>query len=821
MGKRRKKGSLTPWFEEILRLNAAFNDTGLQLLERLATAVEANDTGQIPGLVDQLVQIDPGDYWGIEPLFGIRLVDEVSNNFFDDLQARLIFVGDYASYRRIFDWWQPKRHSRQTEVTWHKWLWWKLPDVAVSGVFVLKRQNPVDSRFVTLVRTLDAFFRDYQRDAMKRSARKSLKEEIFKILIDGVHLAFQLRIDEIANDIGNYKANERLVIKLRKQLASVLAMLNRYEDGQRLASTSVLETAKYKPAGKHQVYFDYFSEFSARKANALLYFYYLDDENSLEDARKARVKEGLEMRERQIEFLEFFYGIKSLAPYNELAELQDAVVKALKALPKQQTLNSNEFWIALLPPVFETLFLSSLKRWEELAKALQSVERKTAEDHAKDRSADAPGIRAVAWTNCILLLRWYFDMFVEHAKYDIRDSGKSYLSTLYPATTTGRLLHDCGVYAVRIAYIIGVSTYEIAKRTRRHPGTLTVKGSFVLLPYHVGLVLETSEGAACITNNGEFDLFSSKQINDLQKRWTSTNDEGGKREKTDKVPLDEDRFWGDLTASKFIDTVDMSFRVAKIPRLTAPKTTVKREVWRTYIRRVVRTNRQLFSRKALSPAEGEFDIANAYLQLLRLKKEWYNRSFVPFWNNEAIRAWLKFGPKFEPLLDKVADLKEKIDKETDALAVPAGKLTEVEKNRRNRAITRMELEVAKLWGEFDRHRLDYLETLMVGGGEVKRVTNPAEKTRLDYLSNEGLEGVRKGEKELDELRAKVEQYLDANPGAINRIAARSRHKKVNEVSGRHGEVFAHIKEVWDVEQGFSLRPPPFSSRTAQLELIPE
>lgn len=820
MENRRKGGSLPPWFDEITQLNAAFNNTGLQLLHSLVVAVQSNDAAQIPDLVDQLVQIDPGEYWAPKPVLSFWLVDKVSDHFFDELQARLIFLGDYASYRRVFEWWQPKRHSRRSEVAWHESLWSRMSDTAASGKFVLNRRNPIDSRFVILVRTLEAFFRDYQRDVMKRSARKPPMETTFKTLIDAVHLAFQFRIDEISQDMANHKANERRVRDLRKQFTAVARVINRNEAGNNLAALSAFDTSKYKKVGDQHFYVDYFSEVSARKANALLYFYYSDDEFSTDDSREARANDCFEMRKRQIEFFEFFFGAQETGQGVGLDELREAAGKTLKAMSGKQDVNSNEFWISLLPPVFEALFVGLLKKWDDLAKRGADA-RSPAKDLAAEREAYAPALRANAWTIALSLLRWYFESFAEHSKYDIRDSGTSYLNTPYPASTTGRLLHDCGVYAVRVAYIVGASTFLMGKRTKRYPGTLAVEGSFVLLPFHVGLLLETNGGPACIMNNGDFEFLESDELDRLRERWTLSNDNGTARDTNDKAPLDRTRFWGDLTASKFIDAVDMPFRLAKIPRLTSPTSTLKRSVWLSYLTRVIPTNSQLFASEALKPTGSQFAIANAYLQLLQLKKEWFNKTFVPFWNDEAIPAWQKYGPLLTPLLETVSELQERIEKETDTLADLSGKVSGSEKTRRTGEIARMTRESARLFAVFDRHRRDYLNVLMVGDGEVKRVTRSDDKSALDYLSNKGLEGVRKGEKKLDELRAAVEQYLDANRGAINTTAIRSRHRKVNEVGGRHGEVFAHIKKVAMALPGYTLTAPPFSSLAVRLDPIPE
>src|SRR5262249_29185960 len=61
-----------------------------------------------------------------------------------------------------------------------------------------------------------------------------------------------------------------------------------------------------------------------------------------------------------------------------------------------------------------------------------------------------------ALSSVIKLLESFLHAFTTHTPYNIEDFGDNYLTRQFPRAMTGQLIHDCGVYALRIAYMLSL-----------------------------------------------------------------------------------------------------------------------------------------------------------------------------------------------------------------------------------------------------------------------------------------------------------------------------------------------------------------------------
>ena len=92
------------------------------------------------------------------------------------------------------------------------------------------------------------------------------------------------------------------------------------------------------------------------------------------------------------------------------------------------------------------------------------------------------------------LLQGYLNAFTTHTPYNLDEFGDNYLARTFPRAMTGQLIHDCGVYALRVAYMLSLVREELH---------LTFRAA--IMPVHVGLVIsfgaDVSKGALYVNNN--------------------------------------------------------------------------------------------------------------------------------------------------------------------------------------------------------------------------------------------------------------------------------------------------------------------------------
>ena len=111
-----------------------------------------------------------------------------------------------------------------------------------------------------------------------------------------------------------------------------------------------------------------------------------------------------------------------------------------------------------------------------------------------------------AFAETINFVTRYLDAFTVHPVHDIFDDDR-YLTRRYPRSLTGQLVHDCGVYALRVAYILGGL-----------PG-LDLSFNLAFVPSHVALVIMGKSVGMWVVNNNEIKQIDSSDI----VRWSMTS----------------------------------------------------------------------------------------------------------------------------------------------------------------------------------------------------------------------------------------------------------------------------------------------------------
>ena len=189
-------------------------------------------------------------------------------------------------------------------------------------------------------------------------------------------------------------------------------------------------------------------------------FTFYDDKQKEGDEKQLALGRIWRHRHNQIELLERLYGVGKANAENA------AVLKQLGGL----RLHNNDDWRRFLIAKFE----AAQTRLGDDGKALSEV---------------------------VDLLKAYLQAFTIHMPYNIEDFGDNYLTRSFPRALTGQLIHDCGVYALRIAYALSLIKDRLKLRFR-----------FIRLPAHVGLVITGHRLPTFIAHNNDVTEIGVQEL---------------------------------------------------------------------------------------------------------------------------------------------------------------------------------------------------------------------------------------------------------------------------------------------------------------------
>ena len=311
----------------------------------------------------------------------------------------------------------------------------------------------------------------------------------------------------------------------------------------------------------------------------------------------------LDVRERQIAALRRIYGVEKTGGTltAEAVENQAAIAKAAARHPDTTALrlHSDDDWRGFLLEKFR-LHTASVSA----AKAFESV---------------------------VDLLRFYLKAFTTHSPMNIDDFGDNQLTQNFPRVLTGQLVHDCGVYALRIAYMLSL--------VREEP-SLKLQFRAVQLPVHIGLVI-TSDVApigAYLIHNDNVTHYEAAEIADLRAKWDVTDVKGDPRPAATHTAKTDDEFYGELAADAFVPLTDVPYLVSQVPHLTGTAPAAdKATLWAQYQKDL---KHKLFSKTTEAPDSPLYQFHLRYLNMLEKSKRHYNQFVMPFWNNIGHPAWL-------------------------------------------------------------------------------------------------------------------------------------------------------------------------------------
>lgn len=245
------------------------------------------------------------------------------------------------------------------------------------------------------------------------------------------------------------------------------------------------------------------------------------------------------------------------------------------------------------------------------------------------------------WKNVLNDLSAYFFSFTGSTKFNLRDTGFSYLEigSKLPRAITGQLLHDCGVYAVRLSYILLQAGHRIDAGKRDDDEKLALKIEFIVLPAHVGLIVKGKGLSSLVTQNGKLTTFSKEEVEKFEERWKNFDENGVKR-KTPEKTINQTQFWAEIAAPFYISGVNLPYFIIKIPAAVPNFQVTKRRIWDTYKLVVCAPDRNRGKKcgQLFNPKYPEQFVLN-YLNITEQEVKLINQQFTPIWNIDWFKAW--------------------------------------------------------------------------------------------------------------------------------------------------------------------------------------
>ncbi|MGZ9255480.1 MAG: eCIS core domain-containing protein [Candidatus Binatia bacterium] len=403
-------------------------------------------------------------------------------------------------------------------------------------------------------------------------------------LVTPMNIAFQVLMDEAlasTKSAGDTAALVRAKTNLEGKILPTLDLSDEKLDpnhivrGRRLKADVDVTKSTFR-AGKGGTYHDVFAKGRAG-AKRDVGFGYFDTTQSSGDEKSLRILWIFEARKRQIAFLESLHAAPAQSTVSGGAVPGKSNSELLKELGGLD-LESNEGWRNFL-----------LRHFEEGQKNL-------GKDEALIATVD--------------FLQGYLAAFTISTPYDIDDFGDNYLSRTFPRALTGQLVHDCGVYALRVAYALS--------KVRDQLG-LSFKA--ILLPHHIGLIISSTAGPVFIVHNSQITKLTANEVAATVKQWSEHDAQGNKL--AQPVAPDQDQALAEAAASLFSYRTDLPYRTKDVPTNTSGAG-LKKDLWKMF---QTEAKKDLFK-----PSKDVAQPGLPYLAALHAAKDAHNDFLVPFWN---------------------------------------------------------------------------------------------------------------------------------------------------------------------------------------------
>jgi hypothetical protein len=578
----------------------------------VAKAIDREDKKAVPGLLDDFLSSD------MDPLpFGFP-----SDQLAKETYSRLLRLGLSKESERIRSWYlqQSTRWDATSKTlkdyTAESWLWSETVESLLPPTIPAGAAKSFDALCILFNRMRNELvgldLEAVKKDAKRRSVsgevlglrfRENTISVYYATLIEllqqsfaALQVAYQVLLEKAVDDLGAGKKGDDLA-DLDLRLAALIGLVDPKDEKKKVGGLEV-EATRSDFTEKNERHLDYFIKGKAGKARAIGIESYDVEIFSAAEVKMdfARV---LATRREQLAFLKRLYGMEKDAKGG--LTLEAAEHKAI--LDKQKLrLHSNDDWRRFL-----------FKKFEQL----------------KAREGKAGALTAV-----VKLLESYLRVFTTHTPYNIEEFGDNYLSREFPRAMTGQLIHDCGVYALRIAYMLSL--------LRDHPD-LRLRFRFMALPVHVALIITGDGLPLYFSHNDSIWVIGPSELADIRARWARLDEKGDPREPGKGAAKgEEDQFIAEVVGHHFIPDTSLPFRLLEAAKTGGDEGKAKKALWNFYTKVVAPA--ELFGPTTRDPKSPHFQFHLRYLNVLDKLKEHHNKHLVPFWNGIGHPAWLTHGP---------------------------------------------------------------------------------------------------------------------------------------------------------------------------------
>lgn len=386
--------------------------------------------------------------------------------------------------------------------------------------------------------------------------------------------------------------------------------------------TAVPLTENRDVGGKH-FYFDAFVPNTARK-----YEFNMFDRNAkdLPKPAEANIFELVQFRTAQLHYYlnlfgEYFEDPMAAPPATKADK--DAVAKRKAEFAERH---------ALVDRVAKNAKSLDLRTEDGLADFLCAYFDAHVAAHPKAKQP-----RQDAWAACIEIFRLHHYTQAIHSQQNLAES-PIYLGRAFPRTLHGATLWDCGVYAVKGAYILLKFGMCIARKGQTKP-----HAAFLFLPIHVGLVVEFDEFPFVVIQNDQVKWLSPDEEASWRKEWDASASDDLTRDPADAAGK-RSKFIEDYAVQWYARGVDLPLVRAPITKVSDPPKMA--EIWSVYDASASKGGVKVFTPEVDKPGTSvyQYDVDN-YEKLTKLEIDWINTNVLPFWNDKCHALWTKYAPR--------------------------------------------------------------------------------------------------------------------------------------------------------------------------------
>lgn len=385
--------------------------------------------------------------------------------------------------------------------------------------------------------------------------------------------------------------------------------------------TAVALTENRDEGGEH-FYFDAFVPHSARK-----FAFNAFDRNAkdLPTPAEASIFELVEFRNAQLHhylslFGEFFVDPTAPPP---ATKADKATAAARKAAIQQRH--------ALVDRVAKQAKSFDVRTEDGLADFLCALFDAHVAAHPKAKEP-----RQDAWAACIEIFRQHHYTQAIHSQQNLAES-PNYLGRAFPRTLHGAMLWDCGVYAVKGAYILLKFGMCIAAKGRAKP-----RAAFLFLPIHVGLVVEFDEFPFVVIQNDRVKWLSAHEEASWRKEWDAAASDDLTPDPADAADK-RSKFIEDYAVQWYMQEVDLPLVRVAIDKVSDPPKMA--EIWGVYDKSASKGGASVFAPDVDKPGTSVYQYDVNYEKLTALEIAWVNTDVIPFWNVTCHALWAKYAPR--------------------------------------------------------------------------------------------------------------------------------------------------------------------------------